>query len=204
MPVILRLVWFGIIIEIVPRDNHLRRRCAPRGSSAVQTLSHHLEHDLDAAVQRQQVRLQQDRRHGVAAQRAAHSARQADRPGVVGEQGGERVQAQHAALVQRRQDGHLVVAGASEAAAVVQVDGEAVVAEELECLVVVAVHVAHQEVVHGQVDQVQQSAAEKRLEKIRFQVFAQTNMLLSIAKKEGLNKKRPTLLLLLWQRPILL
>jgi len=180
MPVILRLVWFGIIIEIVPRDNHLRRRCAPRGPT-VQTLSHHLEHDLDAAVQRQQVRLQQDRRHGVAAQRAAHSAGQADRPGVVGEQSGERVQAQHAALVQRRQDGHRVVGGASEAAAVVQVDGEAVVAEELECLVVVAVHVAHQEVVHGQVDQVQQSEAEKRLEKIRFQVFAQTNMLLSIA-----------------------
>jgi hypothetical protein len=84
---------------------------------------------------------------------------------VVGEQGGERVQPQHAALVQRRQDGHLVVGGAAEAAAVVQVDGEAVVAEELERLVVVAVHVAHQEVVHGQVDQVQQSAAEKKIRK---------------------------------------
>jgi hypothetical protein len=45
------------------------------------------------------------------------------------------------------------------------VDGEAVVAEELERLVVVAVHVAHQEVVHGQVDQVQQSAAEKKMRK---------------------------------------
>jgi hypothetical protein len=165
MPVILRLVWFGIIIEIVTRDNHLRGRFAFPRASAVQTLSHHLEHDLDAPIQRQQVRLQQDRRHGVAAQRAAHSAGQPDRPGVVGEQGGERVKAQHAALIERRKDGHLVVGGASKAAAVVQVDGKAVVAEELERLVVVAVHVAHQEVVHGQVDQVQQSAAETKMRK---------------------------------------
>ena len=45
---------------------------------------------------------------------------------------------------------------------VVQVDGEAVVAEELEGLVVVAVHVAHEEVVHRQVYQVQQPAQQQQ------------------------------------------
>jgi hypothetical protein len=151
MPVILWLVGFGIVIKVVSHKDDVTGRFA----LLVQALPHHLQHHLHAPIQRHQVRLQQHRRDGIALQRAAHGRRQADRPGMIGEQGGERVLAQHAALVQRRQDGHLVMVGAPESAPVIQMDGEAVVPEELECLVVVAVHVAHEKVVDRQVYQVQ-------------------------------------------------
>ena len=62
-------------------------------------------------------------------------------------------------LIQRCEDGHLVVCRLAESSAVVEVDGEGVVAEQFECLVVVAVHVPHQEVHHGQVDHVEQPPA---------------------------------------------
>ena len=52
----------------------------------------------------------------------------------------------HAALVDWCQDGKLVLAGFAEAPAVVQVDGVGRVAEDLEGLVVVSVHVAHKKV----------------------------------------------------------
>lgn len=67
--------------------------------------------------------------------------------------------ANHAALQERRQAADLVVEGLAEAPAVVEVQRERVVAEELERLVVMAVHVAREEVEHRHVHQVEEPAA---------------------------------------------
>ena len=158
MPIVFRLVGFGIVVKVVPHNDDVTSGLA----RLVQALPHHLEHHLYAAVQRGQVRLEEHGCHRVALQRATHGRRQAHRPRVISEEGGEGVLAQHAALVQRRQDGHLVVGGPPQSPPPVQGGGEAVVAEELEGLVVVAVHVAHEEVVHRQVYQVQQPAQQQQ------------------------------------------
>lgn len=76
---------------------------------------------------------------------------------LVPEQRAESAVPDHAALDDGREDGHLVVEGLAEAAAVVQVHGEGVVAEQAERLVVVPVHVAHEEVEHGHVHEVEQA-----------------------------------------------
>lgn len=62
------------------------------------------------------------------------------------------------ALYDRRQYAELVVERLAERPAVVQVNGKRVVAEQRERLVMMAVHVAHEEVVHGQVHDVQHPA----------------------------------------------
>ena len=59
-------------------------------------------------------------------------------------------------LIEGGKDGHLVMASLSKRSPMVQVDREGVVTKQFECLVVMAVHVAHQEVQYGQVHDVQQ------------------------------------------------
>lgn len=60
-------------------------------------------------------------------------------------------------LQQWGEDGQLVVERSPEAPPVVQVKGEGVVVEGSESLVVVPVHVAHEEVEHGHVHEVVES-----------------------------------------------
>ena len=62
-------------------------------------------------------------------------------------------------LIQWGQYGHLIMSGPSKCPAMVEVYGEGVVIEQLEGLVVVAVHVPHEKVQDGEVHQVQQSPA---------------------------------------------
>uniref|UniRef100_A0A182IR36 Uncharacterized protein n=1 Tax=Anopheles atroparvus TaxID=41427 RepID=A0A182IR36_ANOAO len=81
------------------------------------------------------------------------------RPVVVPEQRLEGGGAQQAALEHGRQDGQLVVERLAEAAPMIEVDRERVVAEDLERLVVVPVHVAGKEVEHAHVHQIEQPAA---------------------------------------------
>lgn len=59
-----------------------------------------------------------------------------------------------AALEQGCQDGEFIVEGSPEASTVVQMNGEGVVAEDLERFVVMAVHVAGEEVEDGHVHEV--------------------------------------------------
>lgn len=58
------------------------------------------------------------------------------------------------ALEQGCQDGEFIVEGSPEASTVVQMNGEGVVAEDFERFVVVAVHVASEEVKDGHVHEV--------------------------------------------------
>jgi len=154
MSVILGLVWFNIIIEVVVNKDDVGRGLRP-----VEALPHDLEDDVDAAVQGRQVRLQEDRGHRVARQGPAHCRGKVHRAGVVGEQHCQSGFSNHAALVQRSQDGHFVVFGFAEAPAVVEVDGERIVPEGLECLEVVPIHVPDHEIKHRQIYHVQQSSA---------------------------------------------
>lgn len=71
----------------------------------------------------------------------------------------ERGLANVTALHDRGQYAELVVERLAERPAVVQVNGKRVVAEHRERLVMVPVHVAHDEVVHGQVHEVQHPTA---------------------------------------------
>ena len=54
-------------------------------------------------------------------------------------------------LIERSKDGHLVMTRATKCSPMVQMDRESVITKHLEGLVVVAIHVAHQEVKNGQV-----------------------------------------------------
>lgn len=63
------------------------------------------------------------------------------------------------ALYDRSQYAELVVERLAERAAVVEVNGKRVVSKQGERFVMMAVHVAHEEVEHGQVHDVQHPAA---------------------------------------------
>ena len=91
-----------------------------------------LEDDTDAPVDGPEVRLDEDGVDGVGPGALAEGLAQAEGAGVEAEEGGEGGGAQHAALVERRQDGDLVVVGPPEAAPVVQVQRVRLVAERLE------------------------------------------------------------------------
>ena len=78
------------------------------------------------------MRVDEDGVDGVGPGAVPEGLAQADRPVVEAEERGEGGGARHAALVERRQDGHLVVVGAPEAPAVVQVQRVRLVAERLE------------------------------------------------------------------------
>ena len=118
-----------------------------------------LENDSDSSVESVEMALDENRKNRIPLHAGHHGLAHLDRAVVKLEQSVEGLRPDHAALVHGRQDGHLVVVGLAEAPAVVQVDGVGVVAKDLEGLVVVAVHVAHEEVVDGHVHQVEQPAA---------------------------------------------
>ena len=91
-----------------------------------------LKDNADAPVDGPEVRLDEDGEDGVGPGALAEGLAQAEGAGVEAEEGGEGGGAQHAALVERRQDGDLVVVGPPEAAPVVQVQRVRLVAERLE------------------------------------------------------------------------
>ena len=144
----------------------------------------HFSHGADAVpddpqdcgqspVQSQEVFVLQHGADGVPAQRGVEGGGEAG-PGVEGQQqlqgggandaalrqGGHRGQEEgESYLIQRGEDGELVMARPAECPAMVQVYGEGLVAEQFERLVVVTVHVAHEEVEDGEVHQVEESPA---------------------------------------------
>jgi len=77
---------------------------------------------------------------------------------VIREQHCHRGRADHATLVEGGKDRELIMAGSTKGSSVVEVNRERIVSKALESLIVVAVHVAHQEVKDGEVHQVQQTA----------------------------------------------
>jgi len=141
--VIRRLVWLDVIVQLVPdKDDVLRLVCL------VDTLPDHLEDDPDPPVEGEQVGVKEDGRHRVHGQGPSHGGGEGHRTGVVGQQRAQGRAPDHAALVEWSQDGKLVVVRTPEPAPVVQVDRERVVSKRLECLVMMPVHVPHQEVEH--------------------------------------------------------
>jgi len=77
------------------------------------------------------------------------------RPGVIGDKNSQGGFSNHAALVQRSQDGHFVVVGFAEATAMVEVDRERMDPEGLERVEVVPIHVPDHEIKHRQIYHVQ-------------------------------------------------
>jgi hypothetical protein len=129
-------------------DNDLGGRVLAR---AVHEL---IEDDVHAAIDGAQVFPGQDRIERVGPQRVVEHLGELIL--VEGLEALEGRVAQQAALLERRQNGHLVVEGLAKRAAIVDVNYEGLVAERDHALVVVPVHVAREEVEHGQVHEIEQ------------------------------------------------
>lgn len=129
-----------------------------RGILAGDAVANGLQDNAYPPVQSVEMGFPEDWVNGIPRHALAHSGAQPYRPIVEAEQSSECALPNDATLQEGRQDGRLVVKRFPKASSVIQMQCEAVVAEDSEGLVVVAIHVAREKIEHRHVHEIEQSS----------------------------------------------